>query len=105
MLTQNLVYIVPILLAAGTSLSVAVYIWQQRSAVVAPAVLLMVSVAVWTLAYALEIGSTDLANKIFWGKVKYLGVVAVPSIDMVPKIVVDLGFGKVFTPLPESVIS
>ena len=47
---------------------------------VTPAVLLMLSVAVWTLAYALEIGSTDLANKIFWGKVKYLGVTTVPSI-------------------------
>jgi PAS domain S-box-containing protein len=80
MLTQNLIYIVPIFLAAGVSLSVAVYIWRQHSAVAAPAVLLMVSVAVWTLAYALEIGSTDLANKIFWGKVKYLGVTTVPSI-------------------------
>ena len=40
----------------------------------------MLSVAVWTLAYALEIGSANLANKIFWGKVKYLGVATVPSI-------------------------
>jgi len=80
MLIQNLIYIIPILLAAGVSISVAIFIWRQHSAVVTPAVLLMLSVAVWTLAYAIEIGSTDLANKIFWGKVKYLGVTTVPTI-------------------------
>ncbi len=44
-----------------------------------PFMMLMFSVAMWTLAYAFEVGSIDLARKIFWAKVKYLGVVAVPT--------------------------
>jgi PAS domain S-box-containing protein len=37
----------------------------------------MLAAAGWSLAYALELGSTDLATKIFWAKVQYFGIVTV----------------------------
>ena len=40
--------------------------------------MLMLAVAVWSLGYALELGSTDLPGKLFWAKVQYPGIVFVP---------------------------
>ncbi len=40
--------------------------------------LLMLAVAVWSMAYAMELASADLPGKIFWSKLEYLGIVAVP---------------------------
>jgi PAS domain S-box-containing protein len=40
--------------------------------------LLMLSVALWSLAYVFELGSPDLGTKILWAKIKYIGVVSVP---------------------------
>jgi PAS domain-containing protein len=38
----------------------------------------MVGVSAWTAGYALELGAGDLAAKVFWAKVEYLGIAAVP---------------------------
>ncbi|RLC59259.1 MAG: PAS domain-containing sensor histidine kinase, partial [Chloroflexota bacterium] len=43
-----------------------------------PLALLMLAVAVWSLGYALELGSADLPTQVFWAKVEYLGIVSVP---------------------------
>ena len=40
--------------------------------------LLMAAVAEWSWGYALEIGAVDLATKLFWAKVQYLGIVTLP---------------------------
>ncbi|NTU79285.1 MAG: response regulator [Chloroflexales bacterium] len=39
---------------------------------------LMLAVAVWCIAYALELASPDLPSKILWSKLEYLGIVMVP---------------------------
>jgi PAS domain S-box-containing protein len=39
----------------------------------------MLAVAEWSLTYALELGSTGLATKVFWLKVQYFGVVMMPT--------------------------
>ena len=41
-------------------------------------VILALASAEWSLGYALEIASTDLPTKIFWGKSQYIGIVTVP---------------------------
>lgn len=53
--------------------------WRSRGTRSAPTfALLMAGVAVWGLAYALELASTTLAAKVLWSKVEYLGIVVVP---------------------------
>jgi PAS domain S-box-containing protein len=73
-------YILPLLAATAISVALAVYAWRRRSAPgVAPFILLMLAVAEWSLASALQLGSTDLAAKLFWSKVRYFGIVVVST--------------------------
>jgi hypothetical protein len=66
-----------ILSGIGTFI-LALYISQKRRVPEAQALwVLMAAVAVWSLAYLLELGSANLATKLFWAKVKYFGIVLV----------------------------
>ena len=38
----------------------------------------MLAVTIWSAAYAFELAGADLATKVFWAKVKYIGIVGVP---------------------------
>ncbi len=38
----------------------------------------MLAVASWSLEYALELGSTELAGKLFWAKLQYVSIVVLP---------------------------
>lgn len=72
-------YIIPLILAALISGWVAVYSWSRRANTGAIALTLLAgAVAEWSLGYALEIAGADLATKVIWGKVQYLGIVLVP---------------------------
>jgi len=71
---------VPLGIAAAVSVLLALFAWRRRPAPDAtPFVLLMLAVAEWSLAYALRLAGTDLATKLFWAKVRYLGIVIVPA--------------------------
>lgn len=72
-------YIIPLLLAAIISAALAFFAWQRRSTPGAtPFVVFMAAVMLWSLAYALELAGTNLETKIFWARVKYTGIPAVP---------------------------
>jgi len=72
-------YVLPLLGAAVVSAALAFFGWRRRPAPGAtPFVLLALAVAVWSLGYALELGSADLPTKVFWARVQYLGIVMVP---------------------------
>ncbi len=72
-------YVLPLLIAAATSVALAFLAWRRRPAPGArPLVWLMLAVAEWSLGYALELGSAGLPAKVFWAKVEYVGIVAVP---------------------------
>ena len=72
-------YVLPLLGAAVVSAALAFFAWRRRPAPGAtPFVLLALTVAVWSLGYALELGSADLPAKVFWARVQYLGIVMVP---------------------------
>lgn len=75
MLPINILYTIPLLLAAGISISVAIYAWRERTPVAGPLTLLLFAVAEWSLCYAFELVSIDLAGKLLWAKIKYLGIV------------------------------
>ncbi len=76
---QYLPYMVPFLVTAAIALAFSVYALQRRKLPGAYAFLVLtVAVAIWSLAYGLEIGFPDVSAKIFWGKIQYLGIVLVP---------------------------
>ncbi|MBK9713509.1 MAG: response regulator [Kouleothrix sp.] len=57
----------------------AIFAWRHRGVRGATTLAaLMLAVMVWTLAYAPDLSSHDLASKVFWSKVEYMGIVAVP---------------------------
>ena len=71
-------YTIPLLIAAAVSSAVALYAWRRRHApAAAPLTAAMMTVVFWAMAYALELASIDLAAKILWAKVQYLGIVCV----------------------------
>jgi len=81
---QYNLYVLPLVVAAIISAALALYVWRRRPAPGAvPFTLLMLAVAEWTLAYALELGSADLPSKHLWAKVQYLGIAFVPVMWLV----------------------
>jgi two-component system, sensor histidine kinase and response regulator len=72
-------YIIGLVVAAVISVVLVVYALRRREVLGAwTLAFLMVAVSVWTLGYALEIAASDVAGKLFWAKVEYLGIVTVP---------------------------
>lgn len=72
-------YLLPIILAAAIGAGLVYYAWSRRPTPGArPMVALALAIVVWSLFYALELGSDSLAAKVFWAKIQYLGVVSAP---------------------------
>lgn len=75
---QSNPYALTLIISAIVSIATTVYAWRRRPAAgVAPMVLFLLAAAAWSLSYALELGSTDLAAKVFWARVQYFGIVTV----------------------------
>jgi len=72
-------YTLPLIVAAAIALALAFFVFRYRKV---PGRVtfgfLMVAVAVWSAGYALEISATDFATKVFWAKVQYIGIAAIP---------------------------
>jgi two-component system cell cycle sensor histidine kinase/response regulator CckA len=72
-------YTIPLFTAVTISAVLTAFVWRRRPAPgLMPFLLLLLSVAEWSLAYALELGSVHLTTKVFWSQVKYIGVAFVP---------------------------
>ena len=72
---QETPYTIPLIATAGVSLVLALYAWRRRPAAGAtPLALFMLAAAEWSLTYALELGSAELALKMVWAKAQYLGI-------------------------------
>lgn len=76
----NSPYILPLLIAALISSLVAIYAWTRRASASSAIALtiLGLTIAEWSLGYALEIAGTDLSTKLFWGKLQYIGIAGMP---------------------------
>ncbi|RMG94494.1 MAG: response regulator [Chloroflexi bacterium] len=71
-------YTVPLLIAATIAFMLVVYAWQYRHTPGVFAYISMgISVAIWSFAYALEISTTTLPEKIFWARIEYIGITTV----------------------------
>lgn len=68
------------LVAGGVGyLSLAGFVWANRQAIGSrPLVIMLLSVKVWSLCYALELSSDSVAVAQWWSALKYIGVVTLP---------------------------
>jgi PAS domain S-box-containing protein len=74
------VYVSPLYAAAVVSFTLALLAWRRRLTEGSLAfALLMAAAAEWALAYALSLISDDEAVRLFWVRVRYLGIVIVPG--------------------------
>ena len=72
-------YLLPLVITAAISATIAFLAWRRRPAPGAmPLVYLMLAVCEWSLGYAVGMASADLPAKVFWAKVQYFGIVSVP---------------------------
>jgi PAS domain S-box-containing protein len=79
LLWQFSLYLLALLITTAVAAVVAIAAWRRRPKPGAlPLALLMASVALWSLAYGLQVSSASVAAKYIWIKVAYLGVVTVP---------------------------
>jgi PAS domain S-box-containing protein len=75
-----MLYIATLVLAATIASILTSIAWRYRDTAGAPAFgLLMLTVVVWSLAYAFELSSANLPAKLFWTRVEYIGIVLLPA--------------------------
>jgi PAS domain S-box-containing protein len=69
-------YVLPLLGSTSVSAALTVYAWRRRSVVAAARAfaLMMGGLALWTFAYALELGATELRVKAFFACLRYPGI-------------------------------
>jgi PAS domain S-box-containing protein len=73
-------YVLPVVAAAVLCGGVALYAWRYRPLPgVAFLAGMMFIIALWSLAYTLELSSVDLPAKLFWAKLGALGGLAAPT--------------------------
>jgi PAS domain S-box-containing protein len=66
-------------MTAAVAAGLSVYVLRRRGIPGARmGALFMAAVSLWAAAYAVELGTTDLAANVFWSKVQYVGIVLVP---------------------------
>jgi PAS domain S-box-containing protein len=76
-------YAVPVVLTAALTFTLAAVVSRRRPPGVVPFVLLMVAVTEWLLAYALELSSVELAGRLLWARVEYLGITSIPVLWLI----------------------
>lgn len=68
-----------LVVAAAISALLVIYAWRRRGTSGAETLaLLMAGLCVWTAGYAIELSGVYLPTKVFWAKVEYIGIAAVP---------------------------
>ena len=69
---------ISLILLSALYAGVGLLIWARRPGLaITPFAWMMFSVAVWSLAYALEILAPSLSGKLLWVKIEFLGIVSV----------------------------
>ena len=82
MLTQEmLLYLLPLLAAGFVLAALAGFVYLRRldRPGSKAGVALLLAGALWALADALQLASPDMATRVFWNQVRWLGVVGVPT--------------------------
>jgi PAS domain S-box-containing protein len=76
---QYNVLILPLIIAAAACAGLVILAWKRPTVPGSRAfVWLALALSSWSLEYALELGSIDLAAKVFWAKLQFFSIVGVP---------------------------
>ena len=76
-----LILLSPVMLVIAALISglLALFTWRHRRTQAAkPFVIQMLILLQWETSYILQVAATDLPTKLFWDKITFLGVVAMP---------------------------
>src|SRR5258706_12317495 len=77
---QSSPYILPLVVTAILLVPLALLLWRRRGAPgVGPLAVLMLGVALWSLAYAFSLAQVALSAPPFWVNIAYLGIGLVPA--------------------------
>src|SRR5207249_3914848 len=77
-------YVLPVVASAVIAAALAFVAWHRRPAAGAmPFCFLMLAVAEWALAYAIELVSPDLPTTLFWDNISWFGAVSAPTFWLV----------------------
>src|SRR5215510_10963445 len=77
---QSAPYILPLVVTAILLVPLALLLWRRRGAPgVRPLAVLMLGVALWSLAYAFSLAHVALSAQLFWINMSYLGIGLVPA--------------------------
>ena len=72
-------YTLPLIVAAAIALGLSFFVLRHRDVPGRVSFsLLMLAVFVWSAGYALEISALDEQTKLFWAKMQYFGIAAIP---------------------------
>ena len=75
-------YVLPYFFSAAVSAALALYAWSRRSVASCGVSLALLALAgaFYSLGYGLEVLAVDLAGKIFWAKLEYVAIAAIPPL-------------------------
>ncbi len=77
--TAFLLYLAPPLLATLISAGISQYVWRKRSITASKTfAILTLLVAEWCLGYFFELAWPNVAGKLLWAKIQYVGIVYAP---------------------------
>ena len=77
-------YTLPLLISALLATGLILFIWLRREKAGARSLIgAILSAAVWSGAYALEMAAPELADKLLWARFQYIGIVSVPTLWLV----------------------
>lgn len=81
---MNWSYALALVISTIAAVSISIVAWRRRAAQGANALMLLaMGIAVWTVTYSIHFMAAAPAERFFWLKATYLGVVAVPTFFLV----------------------
>ena len=76
---QVTIFQIPLFVIGALAIILAASVWRQRGKPGAIATgMMMICLALWSLAYGVELGSDDLATRLFLTKIQYIGIALLP---------------------------
>ncbi len=78
-------YTILMIVAVICCISIVIYVWPNRrkNNESVPLILLLIGIIEWVIAALLGLLDQNLAHKIIWAKIEYIGVVSVPLMVLI----------------------
>ncbi|MGF1635649.1 MAG: histidine kinase N-terminal 7TM domain-containing protein [Cyclobacteriaceae bacterium] len=73
------VYAITLLMSGTVAFLLSLILFQRKNKAVQCFAMMMFCIAIWAIAYAIELASTQLEQMLFWIKVEYIGITFMPA--------------------------